>query len=462
MFSIVSAALALSACAQLGQRTAFEAVKNSTHERIGKEVLWTKSEADRELVSQKTAKLLSQPLTVDDAVQIALLNNKKLQTSFYELGISEANLVAASRLPNPRITLLRANNGDDYKIEQLLTFNIFSLLTLPQAIQIETKRLEKSQKQITAEVLSLAANTRKAYYNAIAAQESVHYMQRVKEAADAGAELANRMVQAGNFNQLQQARERAFYADALLNLQRAQHNDNTNKEILLRLLGISEQSESFKLPTKLPDLPKAANELRLLEQLAIDQRLDVQAAKLHVQATASSLGLSKTTRFFNALEVGPARVLEGSRNDPYKRGYEISLELPLFDFGGAKVAKAESVYMQSVELAAQTALDARSQVRQAYGTYQSSYNIAKHFRDEIVPLKKRISEENQLRYNGMLISVFDLLADARSQVMSVNSYIESLRDFWIADAELDLTLIGPPSSAHLSAAQFVSESRTAH
>ena len=175
------------------------------------------------------------------------------------------------------------------------------------------------------------------------------------------------------------------------------------------------------------------------------QRLDVQAARLQSEALAKNLGLTKTTRFINVLEFGPARVLEGTADAGYKKGYEVSFELPLFDWGTAKVAKAEALYMQSVNIAAQTAINARSEVREAYQGYRSSYDIARHYRDEIVPIKKRISEENQLRYNGMLIGVFDLLADARTQITSVNSYIEALRDFWTAQADLEMALIGKPS-----------------
>jgi outer membrane protein TolC len=88
--------------------------------------------------------------------------------------------------------------------------------------------------------------------------------------------------------------------------------------------------------------------------------------------------------------------------------------------------------MQALHRAAETAINARSEVREAYGAYRSAWDIAKHQRDEIVPLKARISEENLLRYNGMLIGVFELLADARSQIASVNGAIDALRDFWIA------------------------------
>ena len=110
--------------------------------------------------------------------------------------------------------------------------------------------------------------------------------------------------------------------------------------------------------------------------------------------------------------------------------------------------------MQAVNRAAETAINARSEVRGAYANYRTSYDIARHFRDEIVPLKKRISEENQLRYNGMLIGVFELLADARSQITSVNGYIEALRDFWLAQADLDMALIGTPSMTATPAASM--------
>jgi outer membrane protein TolC len=139
-------------------------------------------------------------------------------------------------------------------------------------------------------------------------------------------------------------------------------------------------------------------------------------------------------------------VVRNSANEtPTQRGWEIGVELPLFDWGGARVARAEGVYMQAVHRAAETAINARSEVREAYGAWRSAYDIARHHQDEIVPLRKQIAEENLLRYNGMLIGVFELLADARAQITSVNAAIEAKRDFWLAQADLDMALIGKPS-----------------
>ena len=216
------------------------------------------------------------------------------------------------------------------------------------------------------------------------------------------------------------------------------------RERLTRLLGVWGSQAQFKLPERLPDLPKNPDDLPDVEKVAMEQRLDLQAVRLETEALARNLGLTKATRFINVLEFGPARVLEGRRSEPYKKGYEIGFELPIFDWGTARVAKAESIYMQAVNRAAEAAINARSEVREAYRGSRVRYDVARHYRDEIVPIRKRIADENQLRYNGMLIGVFELLADARAQIDSVNGYIEALRDFWIAKADLDMALIGKP------------------
>jgi outer membrane protein TolC len=170
------------------------------------------------------------------------------------------------------------------------------------------------------------------------------------------------------------------------------------------------------------------------------QRLDVQGARRDAESLARSLGLTRATRFISLLEVG---VLSNDETgEPRQRGFEIELGLPLFDFGGARTARAERLYMQSVNRTIETAVQARSEVRESYSAYRTAFDLARHYRDEIVPLRKRISEEMLLRYNGMLASVFELLADSREQVQAVNAYIDTLRDFWVAESDLQMALTG--------------------
>jgi len=451
LITMVMTTLFLGGCATFSKDGGFNHVGTLVKEKTGQEIKWAKTDQQQRAIDDRVGELLAKPLGVDDAVQIALLNNKSLQASFYELGISEADLVQAGRLPNPRFSMLYAKNNGEYKIEQILTFNIFSLLTMPRALEVEKRRFAETQRAISLEVLRLASETRKAYFMAVAADESVRYMQQVKTAAEASAELARRMVKAGNYNKLNQAREQGFYSDATLGMARAEQSKVIAHEKLTRQMSLWGKSISFSLPERLPDLPKDVQELPDIEKTAIEQRLDIQAMKLRTEALAKQLGLVKVTRFIDLLEIGPARVLEGKRSEPYKKGFEIGFEIPIFDWGSSRVVRAESIYMQSVNELAATAINARSEVRESYLRYRTNYDIAKHYRDEIVPIRKMIADENQLRYNGMLISVFDLLADARSQVSSVNSYIESLRDFWLSQSDMEMSLIGKPVFSEMTA-----------
>ena len=443
------ALVGLGGCATLSRDGGFGPVAQTASDRLHKDLTWARSDADRDTIDQRVAELLAQPLSVEDAVQIALLNNRGLQASFDQLGISEADMVQAGRLPNPGFRFGRLSQGASIEIDRSIQFNLARLLTLPLVQRIESQRFEQTRMAVSLSMLQLASQTRKAYYLALAADQTAGYMRQVQSTAQAGADLARRMAQAGNWNRLDQAREQRFYADAALNLARAEQARVAAREQLTRLMGLWGRQTQFRLPERLPDLPKAPSELPDIERTALAQRIDVQAAKLATVQLAGNLGLTRATRFVNVLEIGAVR--NSFSDAPNQSGYEISLELPLFDWGGARVAKAEAIYMQAVNRTAQIAVDARSEVRGTYANYRASFDIARHFRDEIVPLSKTISDENQLRYNGMLIGVFELLADARSQITSVNGSIDALRDFWLAQADLEMVQLGSPSAIAIPA-----------
>jgi outer membrane protein TolC len=244
----------------------------------------------------------------------------------------------------------------------------------------------------------------------------------------------------GNWSRLALDREQVFYAESMLQLARAREQAHARREALIRTLGLWGPRTAITLPERLPDLPDAVDEMQDLEQRAMEQRLDIRLATLELDATARALGLTKATRLVNVLEAGPAQTREG--DGPMLNGYELSLDVPIFDWGGARVKRAQAIYTQQMMRVRETAITARSQVREAYIAYRTAYDVAKHYRDEIVPLRKRISDEQLLRYNGMLISVFELLADSRDQVASVNGYIDALRQFWVASANLQQAMVG--------------------
>jgi outer membrane protein TolC len=440
--AIAVAAVLLGGCASFSGDGGFNAVESAVKERTGREARWIRSDAEAESVQEMVRQLLANPLTADDAVQVALFHNRGLQATYAELGIAEAELVQAGRLTNPHFAYLRTRHGDERKLEWALTFPIIDLLTMPLRTRIESRRFEEAKLAVAGRAVDVALETRRAWYLAVAAAQTVRYMEQVKESAEASAQLAQRMARIGNLPKLAQMREQVFYAETTAQLARARQAASAERERLTRLMGLFGEELGYRLPERLPELPSAAAEMQDIEATAIAQRYDVLAAKRATELLAENLGLTRATRFVNALEFGPAGVRETP--EPWKRGFEISLQIPIFDWGDARVAKAESIYMQSVHRFAETAINARSEVREAYAAYRTAYDTARHYRDEIVPLRRKISEETLLRYNGMLVSVFELLADAREQVMSVNATIEAQRDFWLAETALQGALNGTP------------------
>jgi len=457
-----SAAALLAGCASFSPDGGAGQVSALAKERIGQPVSVQRTAADADSAANRVKELLDRPLTAEGAVEIALLNNRGLQASFAELGVAEAERVRAGRLANPRIGFGRLSASGVTEIDRSVMFDVLGLLTMPVASRVAQRQFEQAQLQAASEVVGAAAEARKAFFGAVAAQDLVTYYEQVKDAADASNELARRMLQAGNFNKLAQMREQAFYADATADLARARHRAVAERERLVRVLGLSGKQLAFKLPERLPDLPKEPIEPTNAEQTAIDKRLDVLMAKRNVDATARSLGLTKTTRFINVLEAGYQN--KSQTGEPRQNGYAIELELPLFDFGATRAVRAEAVYMQAVHRTAEVAVNARSEVRESYSAYRTAYDLAKHYRDEVVPLRKRISDENLLRYNGMLASVFELLADARDQVTSVTAAVESLRDYWVAETNLQSaqTSGSPGGVPAMNAGRTAAASTAAH
>ncbi|WP_082715845.1 TolC family protein [Burkholderia sp. BDU5] len=437
-----AAVLAFAAgCTTFSKDGGFGAVSTAASEQLGKDAVLVKTDADRDTVAHRTQELLSKPLSVDDAVQIALLNNRGLQASYAELGLSEAELVQAGRLPNPGFTFSRTRSSNDLSIGRTFSMGILSILTLLLATKVEGRRFEQTKLETADAVLKVAADARRAYVEAVAAAQAATYAEQVKDSADAGAELARRMRQASSFSRLDYAHEQAFYADAIAQFANARQRAVAAREKLTRMMGLWGASSAYELPDRLPALPAERPQLDGLERFAMENRLDIQAAKLRTQGVATSLGLTRAMRFVNALDVGYLDNYETDKG--HEHGYEISVEIPLFDWGGAKAS-----YLQSANRLAQTAIDARSEVRESYAAYVTRYDVAKHYRDEVVPLRKTISDEMLLRYNGMLVSVFELLADARGQVGTVNGYIDALKDYWLAETDLQQAVGAKAGMSH--------------
>jgi outer membrane protein TolC len=444
----------LGGCATLQPDAGFSEVEQTVAERTGAQTQWTRTAESRAAVQARVRELLAEPLGAREAVQVALLNHPGLQARFADVGIAEADLVQASRWRGPRLSFARLRRGDELEIERSVFFDLLGLVTIPLSVRGEEARFAAAKNRAAAGALVVALEARKAWFDAVAAAESARYMLQVRDAAEASAALAQRLRAAGNWSELAAAREQAFHAEAAAQLARARQIEASARERLARALGLWGEQLAFRLPERLPDMPATPRPLESdLEGQALAQRLDVRAARREAESLASSLGLTRITGFVSLLEFGLHS--NGETGRPEQHGWEFELTLPLFDWGTARTARAERLYLQAVQHAADTAIRARSEVRETYRHYRAQLELAQHYRNEVVPLRKRISDEVLLRYNGMLASAFELLADAREQVSAVSAAIEAQRAFWIAEAEFQMALTGAspgPAVASASAA----------
>jgi outer membrane protein TolC len=438
-------AFALAGCAGIALDEDARELSAYSSARIGAPVARQVTEEERRQAREATARLIEQPISADDAVRVALLNSAALQALLSDAAAASAEATQSARLPNPVFTFERlVRNGEpgaEKEITRMLAFPLLEVVALPARGAAARSRQERLRLESADRLLQAATQARQAWVRAVGAQEAVAYFEQVRTAADAGAELARRMQIVGSASRLQRSREHAFYADAQAQLARAMQQAQASREALVRALGLdAAQAPLLKLPARLPDLPAAPDDESVLMRSALDERLDLRMARAALDETARREGLSRVTSYVDGLQV--AAVSKSETGAAPWKGYEIELPLPIFEFGDARRANAQASYMAALQRTAAAGARASSEVRESYAAYRTAYDLARHYRDEVVPLRKTIADEMLLRYNGMLASVFDLLSDAREQAASVAQAIDARRDFWLADAALRAALLG--------------------
>jgi outer membrane protein TolC len=448
------AIVALSGCASASLEENVSRVNDEARSFTDGNLSLARTDDERVKRANVAQSLLGSPVGQREAVQLALVNSPALQTLLAQGWAESADAAQVGRISNPMVSFERMVNGAELELGRALSFGLLDVLTLPARQGIASLRIEQSQLRLTSEVIDQVTKVRQAWVRAVTAEQTFQYAQQVFASAEASAELARRMQSVGNFNRLRRAREQAFYADAATRLATTSHQVTASREELVRFLGLDEtQAQALTLPKRLPDLPKQALEPQVVGTQATRARLDIRLAQSALAASAKSQGLTtvtsltdieltarSNTRFDNATG--------GSRTSP--RGYEIGIRLPIFDWGNMQRDAMNARTLAAANFLEATVRTAGSSLRESYSAYRTSYDIARHYRDEVVPLRKVIAEENQLRYNGMIIGVFELLADSRDQVNAVTAAIGAEQQFWLADAALKASMIGRPTNTNLS------------
>jgi outer membrane protein TolC len=433
------------------------AVQAAASAELGKDVVKIRNPHDAAVVSARVKALLAKPLTASNAVQVALLSNRGLQAAYSELGISEAQMVEASLPPSPTVALSRLIGSGGYEIERQVVLNVLTLLTLPHRREIAEARFKQAQLRAVETTLRTAAEARRAYFRAVASKQSLRFMEDARASAEAVSDLAKKLGETGAMSKLDQAREHVFYAEVSTQLAGARLRQRVDRERLIRVLGLWGGDLTFRLPDKLPALPARPMVVGAVERAAVRKRVDLVIAQMEIDILAKQLGLTTRTRFINVLEVGAAstsekEIEEGGAVRTRRRGAEVEFQIPIYDFGAARVRLAEETYMRAVNRLIERAVNVRADAREAYQAYRGAYDIARHYEREVLPLRKVISDEMLLNYNAMIKDVFLLLADARARILANVQAIEAQRDFWLAAVDLQTAIVGGRGSGETAEA----------
>ncbi|MEP9380200.1 TolC family protein [Aquabacter sp. CN5-332] len=443
MVLAIPLALLLGGCVTFTPDGGMAPVASQVSADIGGQVVKITSEEQAATVRARVSALLSRPLDARVALQVALLNNRGLQAQYNALGISEAAYVAASLPPNPSFGVERLNGGGELDVERRLVANVLALLTLPARSEIAGVQFEAARQRAIEATLRTAAEARRAYYRAVAARQTEAFLEKARLTADAAADLTVKLGETGAATKLDQARASAFYAEVSNELARARLKSATDREALTRQLGLWGNDVGYRLPSQLPRLPGRIRTEPQVEVEAVLKRTDLIAARLELDAMAKSLGLTQATRFVSLIEGGYRGNYQRADGETLRpQGFELEVQVPIFDLGETNVRRAKETYMQAVNLLMEKAVNVRSEARAAYVTYRASYDIARQYQARILPLRKTINEQALLEYNGMLIDVFELLTTERESIDSNVSAIGAQRDFFLAEVDFQTAIIG--------------------
>ena len=436
--------LVATGCASINPQAGFTEVSTDVEQRIGNRVHWYTGSPEDAQAKQSIQDLLSEPLTVESAVQISLLNNHALQAEYANLGISQADLVQAGLLKNPILELTRLkprdSGEDDQALDVELRFEFLDILLIPLRKKVAAQEYEAAKQQVTATVLDHAARTRKAFYALQTASQMENMFGEIQESAKASLEIASRLHKIGNINDGTYDSFTLAEKEANLTLAEAGLATRTSREQLNQLMGLAGNQTQWTIKGGLAPIPIKPVDLTNIEQRAIDNSLDLAMLKHQVQAVAERAGIENVESIINDLELGYVwdREPDGAWND----GPKLEVRVPIFDLGFARRARVKAQLQQIMSRQYARTIAIQTNARMLADRLRSNREIVEQYIETILPLNRSIKDFSLLNYNAMQIDVFKLLRAHEKQVTSYQRFVNALSNYWMARADLETLLSG--------------------
>lgn len=444
-------ALFFSGCASIPLNAGFDEVKAIVHERSRTQIFWNNGTDLDQQAMEKLNSFLRGKLTAEEAVQIAILNNRELQAVYSELGVAQADLVQAGLLSNPIFdgsVMFPLSGGSQPGLELSAAMNFLNIFYMPLRKRVAGARFEEVKTRVAGSVLDFAARVRAVFHMHQANEQMLELRQAIVRALEASFEIARRLSAAGNITDLDLARERAQFEASRLALRSAEVAVRQTREELNIVMGLWGKQTEWQTDQRLPDIPEEPSRNQELEQLALENSIDLLNARQRIVLAGNQLGLNRSTGLIPELHAGP----RGEREEgSWQLGPTFEFPIPLFDQGQARIGRAAAELRRTQQEYYALAVRIRSAARAVQDRLDGARDRALYYRDILLPLRERIVNEAQLQYNAMQLGPFQLLRAREQQIQTAVEYIESLRDYWLARGDVEQILSGRlPSSRVVS------------
>lgn len=455
LISSVASLAILAACADTATiqkvstpRAGFAAVSERSQKAQAGAPAWNLTAAEIAAAEARTRALIEgKTIGADTAVKAALLNNRGLQAAYAELGLSATDVWETALGPVPSIGISVSGLAGDVTrtLEATLLTAVLDAATAKPRTKVAELRFEQAQLAAAGETIALSVETRRAWIEAVAAFEAAALIAQTQNAANAASELASELGRTGALNVADQAREHAFNAEVAAELADARLEAQLAKERLARLMGVSLGQVAFYVPDALPGLPGSPRSRADIERLALQNRLDLAAGRLELQAIAADYRLTGQTRAVSDISIMAGLEVEREEGeDETERNpvLDVEFEIPLYDTGKLVSRRGSLEYLRAANMLAEAAVGARAEARAAHKAVTGKHSVARHWRDVVLPLRRTIDEEALKSYSGMITSTFELLEDARDGLEAQLDAAAAKRDYWLAETSVTAAIWG--------------------
>lgn len=417
----------------------FGEVRTTVADRIDARVHWDGAPEGTE-AARRVEELLGQPLGPDEAVQVALLHNPDLQAALDVLDIRAAQLLQASLLSNPHAEGEVLFHGEEDPVVELsLSQSISDLIFLPLARGVAAAELEAATFDAAGQILDTAYQTRVGFIRYLAAKQMLEQNRAILEAAFLSWDAARRLEEAGNLNDLQLAQERAVYEEARLAVADSELQLMDLREDLQVLMGLTGEQTTWEAVADLPLPPEEEIDLDEAERRAIERSIELAQLRTEYRALARRHDVARARGIVPEVRAGVTAEREGGE---WGVGPMVELEVPLFQQGQGQTAVAGAEMRRITHRYRARAVRIRSAARAARFRLEMARRRAVFYRDNLLPVRERITELTLQHYNGMFASLFQLIEAKREEIAAIRRYLDSLQEYWVARATFEHILAG--------------------